>query len=197
LEKEWLTTEEESEWCSLHDLNNLNYYSEYFEKCSNCGKRAYKFFKATSKIIVEIWIIKTRCYKCKKITPVIWPVDASINSLTYSIRFDTFEKLPSVLSKEFPFFKSTLKKTQNVEAFGNLCTNCGSYQGDYYILEEYLEAAYYPETADIKYVEVELNDLERLYFSEKEKVLKLHHPRKGNHSALCEDCYKLYKYGNI
>lgn len=197
LNKEMLTSTEEAEWRSLHDHNNSKELDKYFEKCSYCGKRAYNFYKAPSKVIVEIWVMYTQCYKCKKITPVIWPVEVNINSLVYSLRFGTFKKLPDVLSKEFPFFKMTFKKTKNVEDFGNLCINCDAYQGDFFVFEEYLEASYESETVEKKYIEVELDDSERLYFSKHENVQKLHHPKKGNFSALCDDCYKLYKSKKI
>lgn len=209
MEEEWLTPEEEKKWASMQSWKYQqateedseerikNELCKYSEKCGYCGKRAYQIAKAPSKVSVEIWKWYTTCYKCRESIQVIWLVDVNIHTLDYSLRFDTFEKLPDVLSEKYPFFNMTFKKIQNVEEYGNVCSKCKAYQGDYFIMEEYFEMAYSPETANKDYLEVELNDDERLYYSEPKLLEKMHHPKKGNYSSLCKDCYKLYKSGKI
>jgi len=102
--------------------------------------------------------------------------------------------MPSILSEKYPFYKKLFKKMQGIEEYGNACENCGAYQGDWFIFEEYIDLRYDPETVDHKRIVcVPLTDDEQLYFANSKTVIKMHHPRNGQYSRLCEECYKLYK----
>jgi hypothetical protein len=97
------------------------------------------------------------------------------------------------LGKEFPFYKQIEKKTQNTIDYGNVCVNCGAYQGDFFIVEELLELAYEQEKLkDRKFIEVDLNENERYEYAFPFKINPLNKFRKKgdrhNGLYLCEKC---------
>ncbi|MBP2145123.1 hypothetical protein J2129_000577 [Methanofollis sp. W23] len=184
-----LSAEEEKLWRQIHGIKPW----DYDETCSYCGKREYEILKAPETVDVMVWVWNMKCYGCNDITPVVWPVNVDLEPIFESIHFHSFENLPQKISEAYPFFKKVFKKTKNVEDFGNTCTYCGRYQGDWFVMEDYLEIAYTPESAqEQRTIKVDLTPYERLWYSGPKKVLNLHHPRKGSFASLCDDCYRLY-----
>ncbi len=88
---------------------------------------------------------------------------------------------------------------QNIEEYGNVCENCSAYQGgDWFVLEDCLQLGYFPEEIEERFVvSVPLTEEERIIYAYPRNYAKLRHPRKGNYSALCEECYALYKKKEI
>jgi hypothetical protein len=189
-----LSKEEEQKWREIHEMESWKYH----ELCSYCGKRQYQIVRAPRQITVEVWRWNMGCYACKKATPVVWTIDESSGFIWDSIEPCTLENLPCAIEREYPFFKKVFKKTMNVKAHGNTCVHCGAYVGDWFVWHDYLEIAYYPETADErKTISVELTEDEQLYYANPKRVFKMHHPRKGEYSDLCSDCFALYKKKKI
>lgn len=191
---EWLSLEEEEKWFQMrkHETESKS------DICQYCGKPESRISKPPKSIDVEIWVWKTRCYSCKKPTRVAWPAKDVGDNLTESLTFDSLENLPEIVKEKCPFIQKTYKKMRNYEGYGNLCENCSAYQGDFFVADECWPLEYSPEEIEENFiVYVPLTDEERIFYSSPKINEKLHHPRKGNYSALCEECYALYKKKEI
>lgn len=188
-----LSPEEEIKWREIHQMEpNL-----YKQRCGHCQKPVYHIVKAPKEIDIEIWSWTTTCWKCKKDTPVVWPSKESCGFTWESLNPQTFNNLPEAIQQLFPFFKITEKKTMGVVEHGNTCSHCGAYQGDWFVIEDLLEISYEPESVEKHQIHIQLTDDEQLYFANPKKELKMHSPRKGLYSSLCESCFALHKKKQI
>jgi hypothetical protein len=203
---EFLSDDEELKWCDLHGIGS----SKSLKKCSYCGKRQYRAALPQKEIEIEIWPLTHECYSCHSITPVIWvtvkgydsivsmdPDSLNDLNLIESIDPNSFKDLEIKLSELYSSFKKVFKQIKNIEQYGNTCINCGAYQGDFFVFEEYLEYAYNPELVNIKVIKVTLTDEERLHHASYKKVENMHRPKNSKYELLCDDCYKLYKSKKI
>jgi hypothetical protein len=76
---------------------------------------------------------------------------------------DSFKELPDKISEIYPFFKLTFSKTMGENIYGNVCLNCGAYQGNWYVEEELIEIAYEPsKIAEKRRIRINLTEQERL-----------------------------------
>jgi len=188
-----LSPDEELKWREIHQVEPQSYK----QRCEYCQKPVYQILKPPNEIDVEIWTWTMKCWKCQKNTQVVWPNKESSGFYWESLSPQSFINLPQVIHEFFPFFKITEKKTQDVIEFGNTCTHCGVYQGDWFVVEELLEISYEPYLAKKHQIHIQITKEEQLYFSNPKKVLKMHSPRKGLYSSLCESCFALYKKKKI
>jgi hypothetical protein len=191
---EWLSPEEEENWPQMGGI-----CAECkSDVCQYCGKPESRIAKPPKVIDIEIWVWKTCCYACKKPTRVAWPAKDVGNNLAESIDLNSLENLPAIIADKLPFIQKTNKKMQNIEEYGNVCENCSAYQGDWFVLEDCLQLGYFPEEIEERFVvSVPLTEEERIIYAYPRNYAKLRHPRKGNYSALCEECYALYKKKEI
>lgn len=188
-----LTPDEEIRWRETHQFgaNALK------ERCDYCQKPVFHIIKAPKETNIELWTWEIQCWKCKKDTPVVWPNHDSCNFTWESLGPHTFIDLPQIIQKTFPFFKIVEKKTMGVVEHGNSCIHCGAYQGDFFVIENFLEIAYNPEIAEKYQVTIQLTDDERVFFSQPRKVLNMHTLRKGPYTSLCDECFELHKKKKI
>jgi hypothetical protein len=187
-----LSPEEETRWREIR----LDYDS-YQQQCEHCKKPVYRVIKAPKEIDIEVWEWKTLCWKCSKETSVIWPSRESSDFMNESLTPETFKNLPAELQKIFPFFKIVEKKTMETIGYGNTCSQCGAYQGDWYVGDELLEVSYRPEKVKKNLIHIHLTEEEQLLFAHPKKVLKMHYPRKGLCSSLCDSCFALHRKKTI
>lgn len=144
--------------------------------------------------MIEVWQWTTGCYACKGKTRVVFPVKDKSGFLFDRPQFNSLQNFAPLVSHKYPFVKKTNKKLQDTYEYGNTCENCGAYQGDWYIFEEYIDICYEPEYCDeIVEIEVPLTEEERIIFARAREFSKMHRPRNKKYPLLCEDCYKLYK----
>ena len=188
-----LSPEEENKWREIHQMES----NSYKLRCGHCQKSEYHIVKAPKDIDIELWTWTTNCWKCKKDTPIVWPNQESCDFTWESLNPQTFKNLPEAIQKLFPFFKITEKRTMGVVEHGNTCSHCGAYQGDWFIIEDLLEISYEPENIEKHQIHIQLTDDEQLYFAEPKKELKMHSPRTGLYSSLCESCFALHKKKQI
>ena len=184
-----LSPEEELKWREIHQMGS----DSYKERCGHCQKPVYQIIKAPKETDIELWTWTTQCWKCQKNTPVVWPNRGSCDFTWESLSPQTFKNLPDAMQKKFTFFKIIEKRTMGVVEHGNSCINCGAYQGDWFVIEDLLEISYEPESVEKHKVSIQLTDDEQVYFAHPKKVMKMHSPRKGSYSNLCDSCYTLYK----
>jgi hypothetical protein len=184
-----LSSEEEKKWREIHQMEP----NSYKERCGYCQKPVYRIVKAPKELDLEIWKWTLNCWKCEKDTPVVWPNTESWDFAWESLTPQSFENLPETIHKLFPFFKIIEKRTMGVVEHGNTCLHCGAYQGDWFVVHDMLEIGYEPEIAEKFPAHIQLTDYEQLYYANPKKELKMHSPRKGSYSSLCESCFTLHK----
>lgn len=188
MDTEFLNEDDEIKWMDIHGISPGNVQ----DKCSYCGKRQYRIAFPPKEVEIEIWPFTIECYSCHSTTPVVW-VSAEGYNFFESIDPNSFKDLEIKLSEIYPSFKKVFKKLKDIEQYGNTCVNCGIYQGDFFVFEEYLEYVYTPELINKKVVKVTLTEDERLYYASNKKVETMHRPKNSKYKLLCDDCYKLYK----
>jgi len=154
-------------WCTHCDAIQGNFYvktEEWFvEKASQCesvqamvddgivthegeitiddeneGESKIKFANHPVDWVMES---KRECFKCKKLTPVIFT--ASPYLVEDRVR-EPHEASSQVLAKRFSFWKKSMNKTQGKEVWSNHCLHCGLIQGNGFvaqIIKDALETA--------------------------------------------------------
>ncbi|KAB1193475.1 hypothetical protein GJR96_08465 [Haloferax sp. MBLA0076] len=79
---------------------------------------------------IEIWRYDTDCWKCSTQIQVVYPRGlGGFGGGTWEL---AGEKL---VDKEYCNVEKTFSRTQGLEVFGNVCTNCTAYQGNHFIHE--------------------------------------------------------------
>ena len=79
---------------------------------------------------IEIWQFETSCWKCDSEISVVYPrqVDGGRRG-KWEIAGE------SLTDKDYCNVEQTHSKTQGRDVYGNLCTDCGAYQGNHFIDE--------------------------------------------------------------
>ncbi|OYT59552.1 hypothetical protein B6U81_05945, partial [Thermoplasmatales archaeon ex4484_30] len=162
----------------------------------------FKFVLPPKEVEIEVWMWHKKCYKCGKETPVVW---TSPNTIVGEFNVDpnSFEELPKKISDIYPFFKLTYSNTMKENIYGNVCINCGAYQGNWFVLEESLEIAY--ETRKIvekRKLKITLSEQERLERAFPEEILSLerHHISYEPEEIIfvCRNCHlKIHHTGDF
>ncbi len=173
-EKEYLNEDLELKLLQELDEDEAEMYSR---KCTICGKRQFKLVLPPKEVEIELWMWYRKCWKCGKVTPVVW---ISPNAVIgeFNVDPDSFEELQENIAEKYSFFKLTYSKTQGMQVYGNICIHCNAYQGNWYIREDLIEIAYYPEKIKEKTtVRIRLTEKERFDRAYPEEVIKLeqHH----------------------
>jgi len=75
---------------------------------------------------IEIWQFETSCWKCDGEISVVYPrqVGGGCGS-NWEIAGE------SLTDKDYCNVEQTHSKTQGRDVYGNLCTDCGAYQGNH------------------------------------------------------------------
>jgi len=188
-EKEYLNEDLELKLLQELDEDEAEMYSR---KCAICGRRQFRFILPPKEVEIELWMWFRKCWKCGKETPVVWTPHSVVGE--FSIDPDSFKELPKRISEIYPFFKLTYSKTMEENVYGNLCVNCGAYQGNWFVREESLEIAYEPnKIAEKRKLKIILTEQERLERAFPEEVLKLekHHISYDPEKTIfvCRNCH--------
>ena len=176
----------------IHELNKdeAEFYSR---KCAICGKRQFKFLLPPKEVEIELWMWYKECWKCGEETPVVWISPYSVVG-EFNVDPDSFRELPKRISKIYPFFKITYSKTMGGNVYGNVCVNCGAYQGNWFVWKELLEIAYEPdeivEKRKVKIILTEEEQLERV-FPEEVVNLEEHYISYESEKTIlvCRNCH--------
>lgn len=164
MNEEYLSDDEIKKWRESNYLENRCISDEEFKRYVS---NVEKVLKAPLKMSIEIWSWEKECYKCKKYTPVIFPVGDFFGE---SVGYHSLENLPKFLAQNYPCYRNNIQNFKNPEDYANACPHCGAYQGDFYIMEDYFEIAYSPEVADRKTLDIPLTDEERIYYGKPMKL---------------------------
>lgn len=78
---------------------------------------------------IEIWQFETDCWKCESRIVVVYPRQADGSGGQWEIVGG------SLTDKDYCNVKQTHSKTQGKDVYGNICEECGAYQGNHYIHE--------------------------------------------------------------
>ena len=166
----------------------------YRRRCAICGRRQFRFVFPPKEVEVEIWMWYKICWKCGKVTPVVWTSPYSVVG-GFNVDPNDFKEFPKRISEVYPFFKPIYSKTMDKYVYGNVCVNCGVYQGNWFVREEMLEMAYKPsEIIEKRKIKVSLTEEERLERAIPEEVLKLekHHISYNPEKTIfvCRSCHR-------
>ena len=173
--KEYLNEEQEKEFLKQFSPEEAEQYSS---RCVVCGKRQFRFVLPPKEVEIELWVWNSRCWNCKRVTPVAYTSpDATVDEF-FNVDPNSFEELPRKISEKYPFFKRVYSKTRGEWIYGNVCAHCGAYLGDWFVADEMLEIAYSPEKIKEKtVVKVRLTEEERFDHIYPQEVTKMekHH----------------------
>ena len=78
---------------------------------------------------IEIWQFETDCWKCDSEISVVYPRQVDGPGGQWEIAGE------SLSNEEYCNVEQTHSKTQGRDVYGNICTDCGAYQGNHYIHE--------------------------------------------------------------
>lgn len=78
---------------------------------------------------VEIWKLDYQCYRCDAPMEVVYPNGVG------GFAGDWVEVGPELTDKEYCNVEKTHSKTQGRDVYGNICENCGAYQGNHFVYE--------------------------------------------------------------
>lgn len=95
-----------------------------------------------------ICLSKTNCWKCGKETPMValaaenyfeftegsWVKITERSLFSWVLTLD--EGIAQYMQENYPFFKHTYSRTQQMAYYGNTCIFCGNLQGDFFHHEE-------------------------------------------------------------
>jgi|MTBAKMStandDraft_1061839.scaffolds.fasta_scaffold05121_5 hypothetical protein len=159
MSEELLSDEELIEWRKSNYLETMM-EKDQFEKCV---ENINKVKKGPESVIVEIWVWNMECYSCHNLTEVVYPEGEFYG---YSLELNTLENLPVKIAEKYPTMKIVDKKTKDITEYGNTCSHCGAYQGDWFVFEDYLNYVYSPELLTERiFLEIPLTDDERIYYT--------------------------------
>jgi len=165
----------------------------YSRKCAICGRRQFKFLLPPKEVEIELWMWYKECWKCGEETPVVWISPYSVVG-GFNVDPNSFRELPKRISEIYPFFKLTYSKTMGENVYGNVCVNCGAYQGNWFVWKELLEIAYEPdeivEKRKVKIILTEEEQLERV-FPEEVVNLEEHYISYESEKTIlvCRNCH--------
>jgi DNA-directed RNA polymerase subunit M/transcription elongation factor TFIIS len=84
---------------------------------------------------IKIWEFLITCYKCDNKIEVLWPEDIDLELVAEELA-----------SRGYPRIKQVYSHTRNEVVWGNTCPQCGAYQGNHFVMEEYLDMRNGPPT---------------------------------------------------
>lgn len=158
MDSEFLSADELKKWRESNYLKIRCSSEEAFKRYVSSIENVKK---APSTMNIEIWSWHKECYKCKKFTSVVFPVGEIFGD---SVDYYSLTHLPKLLADNYPCYRNNIQNFTNPDTYANACLHCGAYQGNFYIMEDYLEIAYDPEAADIKTLTIPLTEEERIFF---------------------------------
>ena len=112
--------------------------------CKDCRIKLYEEFNITKDAInavnlslckVDILKYEKPCWKCNKLTSIV-TYDEYLGG---NLHIGDVEKIDKILEEKYPFVKKVFSKTQEREVIANICIHCGSTQGNFFIIEDFVD----------------------------------------------------------
>jgi len=111
-------------------------------KCRQCGKDVSKIMnnkkeinEFTSKKELPIYKYYKKCWKCSSQTPI----STYSFCLNYDYHIGDIKRLDQLLLNRIDSIQKVYSKTQEQDVIANVCTNCGSIQGNWFVMEDIIE----------------------------------------------------------
>ena len=151
-------------------------------KCSQCGNKLYNLSQS---IPIRRW--KQTCWKCGNETEVV-SYKIEKGGISNSV-IGSHKELDEILKTEYSFVKEVYSKTMQELTIGNICQNCGIFQGNGFIEHDLVWDAglYSYDNSFDKFFPIErvLSIGYIVYKDSNEENKAL-----NNLKLICYDCYK-------
>ncbi|MFX0133989.1 MAG: hypothetical protein ACFFDN_10135 [Candidatus Hodarchaeota archaeon] len=120
-----------------------------------------------------VYVFQMECYKCKKLTPVIYPHMEDINTGYSMWIWDTLEILMTKIrdaKTKYPLIKRVFSKTLGQNTYANTCKYCGAHIGGWFVQDEWVINANNPNYLQIDNYKVILTESDiKKYFEDEVK----------------------------
>ncbi len=130
-------------------------------RCETCGAELRRRIPVPREKVLTIRLWDGfPCYRCGHLNKAIDLTD----DLQQRVMWLTRDDIGAALSGKFPFFRKGLSKTAGGSYYANHCRNCGSLQGDWFLMEWLLdqECQTIPTLTEVFRYEGELLDAEEV-----------------------------------